>query len=165
MHEKTWISWYSRISANMKFPDEGFFRWCFRIYLPIFQLVRYPPSRYHCSYLYWNSFCQKSLILSKMFCQKFPLFVNFCLFRLCFRNFDFNLSNGIFQFFVFDFLIISVSFFQNEVDLRWSCSLKKSPLTFAFSQNWPLVLSLGTFQPHHPILTRIWQILTCTGLV
>ena len=64
-------------------------------------------------------FVENRLFYQKCFVKnsRSPSFVNFCLFRLCYRIFDFNLSNGIFQFFVFDFLIISVSFFRMRLIL------------------------------------------------
>ena len=124
IHEKTWISWYSRILTNLKF-----------FYLLIYQLVQYLRSRYHYSYLYWSSFCQNS----PSFCQNSPgvlicqfspksLFYNFWLFNFCFWLFWY------FQ-----------SLFQNEDDLRWSCFLIFDLWPFAF---WPFVLSLGTFHPN-----------------
>ena len=125
IHEKTWISWYSRILTNLKF-----------FYLLIYQLVQYLRSRYHYSYLYWSSFCQKSprflskLALCLLFCQFSPksLIFNFWLFNFCFWLFWY------FQ-----------SLFQNEDDLRWSCFLIFDLWPFAF---WPFVLSLGTFHPN-----------------
>ena len=169
IHEKTWISWYSRILTNLKF-----------FYLLIYQLVQYLRSRYHYSYLYWSSFCQKS----PRFCQK----LRFVEIRLLFVNFRQKLYLTIFDFliFVFDFLsklarfLSKIAFcrksptfcqfspkslfynfwlfnfcfwlfwyfqslFQNEDDLRWSCFLIFDLWPFAF---WPFVLSLGTFHPN-----------------
>ena len=95
IHEKTWISWYSRILTNLKF-----------FYLLIYQLVQYLRSRYHYSYLYWSSFCQKS----PRFCQK----LRFVEIRLLFVNFRQNLYFSIFDFliFVFDFFDIFSLFFR-----------------------------------------------------
>ena len=88
IHEKTWISWYSRILSNLKF-----------FYLLIYPRVQYLRSRYHYSCLYWSSFCQKSpcfcqklrfVKIRLLFCQFSPksLFFNFWLFNFVFDFFD-----------------------------------------------------------------------------